>query len=79
MGVWIFAEFGVNGMPFDATPNCNFLDYFQKMKVGLSNRLSVCVSPTNNFTSIPNFMKIYQVLHALLAGNTDTHTDRLLI
>jgi hypothetical protein len=24
-------------------------------------------------------MKIYQVLHALLAGNTDTHTDRLLI
>jgi hypothetical protein len=24
-------------------------------------------------------MKIYQALHKLLAGNTDTHTDRLVI
>jgi hypothetical protein len=41
--------------------------------------------PLNGITSIPNFMKIYQVVQKLLVGNTqidtgaDRNTDRLVI
>jgi hypothetical protein len=35
------------------------LAYFKKMKVGLSNNQPVCVSPTNNFEPMVDFLEIW--------------------